>query len=139
MPAKVVERAAKYTVLADELACSSSVAKTSVASRFADLVICTDAMSVTIEAKDASHLDATPTLPAWRQLQWLLADRFAFAHYSAELTRYETLTTPATTEWRSLLISDLGWSEDQIRDVQARLAPFGPDWDAPGMDEYDAL
>jgi hypothetical protein len=45
----------------------------------------------------------------------------------------------AQTFNRPLLIRDLGWSEAEDRDVYRRLQSFQEDWDAPGMDAYDAL
>jgi hypothetical protein len=38
-----------------------------------------------------------------------------------------------------LLVSDLGWSQEEAAATRARLAAFEEDWDAPGMDAYDAL
>ena len=38
-----------------------------------------------------------------------------------------------------LLISDLGWTDEQAATTFYKLASFAEDWDAPGMDAYDAL
>ena len=38
-----------------------------------------------------------------------------------------------------LLVRDLGWSEDEAADTYHRCRAFAADWDAPGMDAYDAL
>jgi hypothetical protein len=38
-----------------------------------------------------------------------------------------------------LLIRDLGWSRQEAAEVRLRLALFEDDWNAPGMDAYDAL
>jgi hypothetical protein len=38
-----------------------------------------------------------------------------------------------------LLLKDLGWTETQIVEARSRLASFECDWDAPGMEKYDAL
>lgn len=54
-----------------------------------------------------------------------------------------TTTSPArgaTVAERPLLnIDDLGWTREEAADTRARLRPFENDWDAPGMDAYDAL
>jgi hypothetical protein len=39
----------------------------------------------------------------------------------------------------SLLVSDLDWSAEEVRETRARLATLEEDWDAPGMEAYDAL
>lgn len=36
-------------------------------------------------------------------------------------------------------IAELGWSPEEAGETRARLAPFEADWDAPGMEAYDAL
>lgn len=46
----------------------------------------------------------------------------------------QALATP-----RPLLIRDLGWTEAEAAAIRAQLATFEEDWDAPGMDAYDAL
>jgi hypothetical protein len=38
-----------------------------------------------------------------------------------------------------LLVADLGWSREEAAAVRGQLAAFEEDWDAPGMDAYDAL
>jgi hypothetical protein len=38
-----------------------------------------------------------------------------------------------------LLVSDLGWSNEEAKETRARLAALEKDWDAPGMEDYDRL
>ena len=38
-----------------------------------------------------------------------------------------------------LLVSGLGWSNEEAKETRARLAAFEEDWDAPGMEDYDYL
>ncbi len=38
-----------------------------------------------------------------------------------------------------LLVRDLGWSRREAAEIRRRLLPFEEDWNAPGMDAYDAL
>ncbi|MDD5641076.1 MAG: hypothetical protein PHX53_05460 [Syntrophales bacterium] len=38
-----------------------------------------------------------------------------------------------------LLVSDLGWSNEEAKETRARLAALEEDWDAPGMEDYDRL
>jgi hypothetical protein len=38
-----------------------------------------------------------------------------------------------------LLVSDLGWSAEELKETRARLATWEEDWDAPGMEAYDCL
>ena len=40
---------------------------------------------------------------------------------------------------KRLLVRDLGWSREQALETYYRLQSFSDDWDAPGMDAYDAL
>ena len=40
---------------------------------------------------------------------------------------------------RHLLISSLGWSAQEAAQIRLRLLPFEDDWNAPGMEIYDAL
>jgi len=35
-------------------------------------------------------------------------------------------------------VSDLGWTQEEAALTRSRLAAFEEDWDAPGMDAYDA-
>lgn len=46
----------------------------------------------------------------------------------------QSLITPAT-----LTIADLGWSQEQARELRSRLGAFADDWDDPSMDLYDDL
>lgn len=39
----------------------------------------------------------------------------------------------------NLLVSDLDWSTEEAQETRARLAALEEDWDAPGMEAYDAL
>ena len=39
---------------------------------------------------------------------------------------------------RPLYVADLGWSREEAWVTRARLSSFEEDWDAPGMDIYDA-
>ncbi len=48
-------------------------------------------------------------------------------------------TNRADSAKQQLLIADLGWSPDQILESRMRLRAFEADWDAPGMEAYDAL
>lgn len=38
-----------------------------------------------------------------------------------------------------LLISSLDWSAQEAAEIRLRLLPFEDDWNAPGMEIYDAL
>jgi len=38
-----------------------------------------------------------------------------------------------------LLVSDLGWDPEEVKETRARLAALEEDWDAPGMEDYDRL
>lgn len=38
-----------------------------------------------------------------------------------------------------LLIQDLGWTPEQVMEARSRLLSFEEDWNAPGMEIYDAL
>lgn len=38
-----------------------------------------------------------------------------------------------------LLVSDLGWTQEQVEEAHRRYLPFKEYWDAPEMDAYDAL
>jgi hypothetical protein len=38
-----------------------------------------------------------------------------------------------------LLVSNLDWSAEEVKETRARLAALEEDWDAPGMEEYDHL
>jgi hypothetical protein len=38
-----------------------------------------------------------------------------------------------------LLVSNLGWSAEEVQETRARLAAWEEDWDAPGMEAYDTL
>jgi len=40
---------------------------------------------------------------------------------------------------RRLLISDLGWTNEDVLETRARLKGFEDDWNAPGMEAYDGL
>lgn len=53
-------------------------------------------------------------------------------------SNFHVVSQPAT-EQKKLLISDLGWSPEQVRAAHERYQPFKDFWDAPGMDVYDAL
>lgn len=46
-------------------------------------------------------------------------------------------TVPAAR--KALLISELGWSQDETMETLMRLRNFKSDWDAPGMEVYDEL
>jgi hypothetical protein len=38
-----------------------------------------------------------------------------------------------------LLVSNLGWSAEEVQETRARLSALEEDWDAPGMEAYDQL
>jgi len=38
-----------------------------------------------------------------------------------------------------LLVSNLGWSVEEVQETRGRLAALEEDWDAPGMEAYDHL
>lgn len=40
---------------------------------------------------------------------------------------------------RERRIQELGWSEEEARQVRSSLQSFAEDWEAPGMDAYDEL
>jgi hypothetical protein len=48
-------------------------------------------------------------------------------------------TTNGQTVHHHLLISSLGWSDQEAAEIRLRLLPFEDDWNAPGMELYDAL
>lgn len=48
-----------------------------------------------------------------------------------ELVRHE--------QSQKLLIADIGWTREEAQETRARLASFEEDWNAPGMELYDAL
>lgn len=48
-------------------------------------------------------------------------------------------TTLSTVSSFPPLLGELGWTREQVDDVRNRLAAFESEWDAPGMDDYDAL
>ena len=48
-------------------------------------------------------------------------------------------TTNGQTVHHHLLISSPGWSAEEAAEIRLRLLPFEDDWDAPGMEIYDAL
>ena len=43
----------------------------------------------------------------------------------------------AQTSPAPLLVSDLGWSTQEVQETRARLAAWEEDWNAPGMEAYD--
>jgi hypothetical protein len=38
-----------------------------------------------------------------------------------------------------LLVSNLDWTVEEVQETRARLTTLEEDWDAPGMEAYDAL
>ena len=38
-----------------------------------------------------------------------------------------------------LLVSNLGWSVEEVQETRGRLAALEEDWNAPGMEAYDHL
>lgn len=48
-------------------------------------------------------------------------------------------TTNGQTFHHHNLISSLGWSAQEAAEIRLRLLPFEDDWNAPGMEIYDAL
>ncbi len=48
-------------------------------------------------------------------------------------------SAPTEETKNQLLISDLGWSQEEAIQTYYRLMPFKEDWEAPGMEAYDAL
>lgn len=53
--------------------------------------------------------------------------------------RPATPTDEANQRDQPLLIQDLGWTPEQAAEASALLQSFQEDWDAPGMEAYDAL
>lgn len=49
-------------------------------------------------------------------------------------TEHEINTAP-----RPALLSELGWSPEQVVDTRQRFRTFEEDWDAPGMEVYDDM
>lgn len=47
--------------------------------------------------------------------------------------------TRLATPRPSLLVHDLGWTLQEAAEIRQQLLPFEDDWNAPGMDAYDAL
>jgi hypothetical protein len=45
----------------------------------------------------------------------------------------------ATAGASSLLVADLDWSVEEVKETRARLAGLEEDWEAPGMEAYDHL
>ena len=56
-----------------------------------------------------------------------------------ELPETNTSETNSQTTQRQLLISELGWSEEEAQETRMRLRSFEEDWNAPGMEGYDDL
>lgn len=50
---------------------------------------------------------------------------------------FEVRTAPTTA--RGLSVVNLGWSMEEVIETRMRLRVFEEDWDAPGMEAYDAL
>ena len=50
---------------------------------------------------------------------------------------FEVRTAPSTA--RSPAVATLGWSMEEVIETRMRLRVFEEDWDAPGMEAYDAL
>jgi hypothetical protein len=50
---------------------------------------------------------------------------------------FEVRTAPTTA--RGLSVANLGWSMEEVIETRMRLRVFEEDWDAPGMEAYDAL
>jgi len=48
-------------------------------------------------------------------------------------------TTNGQMSHHQNLISSLGWSVQEAAEIRLRLLPFEDDWNAPGMEIYDAL
>lgn len=55
------------------------------------------------------------------------------------ITFEHTRTTTDGQLFHHLLISSLGWSAQEAAEIRLRLLPFEDDWNAPGMELYDAL
>ena len=47
------------------------------------------------------------------------------------------LKAPPTA--KGLSVASLGWSMEEVIETRMRLRVFEEDWDAPGMEAYDAL
>ena len=47
-------------------------------------------------------------------------------------------TTTRETQ-KPLLIHELGWSEEEVKETYYRFLTFQEDWEAPGMEAYDEL
>ena len=55
------------------------------------------------------------------------------------ITTERSRTTSNGTTAQPLFTSALGWTLEEAAEVRLRLLPFEEDWNAPGMDVYDAL
>jgi uncharacterized protein (UPF0335 family) len=66
-------------------------------------------------------------------LQATLAKRFQ------EIIKEELAAGASGKAHKERSIQDLGWSEEEAREVRASLQSFEEDWSAPGMDAYDEL
>ena len=66
-------------------------------------------------------------------LQATLVKRFQ------EIVKEELAAEASDKAHKGRSIQDLGWSEEEAREVRASLQTFEEDWNAPGMDAYDEL
>ncbi len=71
------------------------------------------------------HLSTKPSLTTSIHDPWLL-----------ESTIHDCAITSQT---KKLLLSDLGWTREQIIETRSRLKSFEEDWNRPEMDIYDEL
>jgi hypothetical protein len=62
---------------------------------------------------------------------------FPAGHGRWQYSAGNALTTAGVTAVRG--IDSLGWTPAETLETYLRLRPFAEDWDAPGMEAYDAL
>lgn len=67
----------------------------------------------------------------------LIVDEFTDVRVDVEFA--STPLPELGAERPPLRVADLGWSREYAAKIRAQLAAFEEDWDAPGMDAYDAL
>ena len=78
----------------------------------------------------------TPSLASVRGFDMPQGNRITFESLSE--TR-STILVAITRQREPLRIADLGWSRAEAAALRAQLVAFEEDWDAAGMDAYDAL
>lgn len=115
----------------------------------------------TLDLRQHLHQQVDQLSLAELQILVLLADRLLMAKNAANLTSQDIPGLSDLLHWlhndpddmnkadctravdptRKIpnLLSDLGWTSEQVAETYHRLQAFQTDWDAPGMEIYDQL